>query len=142
MGFFNDFLIGFLKPLRDLAASIPIYALVTANDTLRSTLQNSDFSFNIWIFLLIYIGVSSMLELIADANYNLRRGYKEPIDSAIRITGLLLGTILFSLILLPVYSSIGGDVSDAFISTIIAALFSCGGTAWRLYRQNKLYYGY
>ena len=142
MSSFNDFCIGFFKPVRDLLGSIPIYVIFTSGKTLKSTLINSNFSFNIWLFLVSYIGVSSLLELIADANYNLRRGYKDPIDSSIRMFGLLLGTGVFSFLLLPVYNYMGGNVSDVFIAAIIAALFSLGGTSLRLFYRNKRQYSY
>jgi len=135
---FNDFWIGFLKPIRDLISSLILYALTIGFGAIRhSTIQNSDFSFNIWAFLGFYIVISTFLEFLADARYNLSSGYKEPIDSSIRIFGLIVGTGIFSFILLPVYYNIGGNVSDAFISAIIAAIFSIGGTIIRLYFQNK-----
>jgi len=138
---FNDFLIGFFKPIRDLVGSLILYGLFVGFDTIRkSTIQNSDFSFNIWVFLIFYIGVATFLEILADAKYNLKWGYNEPINSSIRIIGLLAGTIIFSSIVLPIYYNIGGNFSDVFISTIIAAIFSIGGTTIRLFYNDKWYY--
>ena len=134
-------MVGFLKPVRDFVSTLVIYAITIGFEGIKhSTIQNDNFSFNIWVFLVFYIAISSLLELISDAIYNLKRGYKEPIDSTIRICGLIFGTGFFSFIFLPIYFNIGGDVSDAIISAFIAGFFSILGTAIRLHFINKRYY--
>jgi hypothetical protein len=74
--------------------------------------------------------------------YNLKQGYKKPIDSALRMAGLFLGTCVFSLFLIPIYYSIGGNANDAFFSALAALIFSSIGMGVRLYFHHKKRYYY
>ena len=137
MSGFKDFWYGFLKPLRDLASALLAYSLFTAGRTISSTLQNSSFTFNIWGFLVIFIAISSICEFILAARYDFKRGYKEPIDSTLRMVGILCGIVAFSFILIPIYYSIGGSIGDLLISEIIAAICMFAGMGVRLYILHK-----
>lgn len=131
----NDVLIGFFKPIRDLASSLVLYEIVTFNRVLPSTIQNSDLSFNLTFFMAIYITISLFLDAFSEARYNLRRGYVEPINSVLRVMGLFIGVFVFSGVLIAVYSIIGGSVNDAFLAAFIAAIFSFVGTLGRILHQ-------
>jgi len=138
---FGDFWFGFFKPVRDLVGSLFVYALLIGFGEIRhSTIQNSDFTFNIWGFLLIFICVSSILEIASEVFSDLKHGYKEPIESVIRILGFIIGTMIFSFVLIPLYSSIGGNIGDIVISEIVASICMLIGIIFRLHFHNKSSY--
>jgi hypothetical protein len=136
---FKDFWYGLLKPLRDLVSALCIYALTIGGNTVNTTIQNTNFSFNIWAFTVFFIAISSMWELSLGAVYDLKQGYKDPIDSASRIMGMFIGTVVLGFILIPIYSSIGGDVGDLFTSGIISAICMFAGMVLRLYLNDRHY---
>lgn len=136
----GDFWNGFLKPLRDLSSALVAYLIFTSGRTVTSTIQNSEFSFNIWGFFAFYVVISWAWEFFLAAKYDFTRGYKDPIDSSFRMVGVFTGTLIFSFILIPIYYNIGGDVGDILTSEIIAAIFTIAGMMFRLYILQKPHY--
>jgi hypothetical protein len=135
---FKEFWYGLLKPLRDTVSTLIVYTVVTTGKSITSTLQNSDFSFNIWLFLGIFLCISSLSEFIFAAKYDFQRGYySDPIDSFLRMGGLVFGCFGFSFILIPIYYSIGGNIEDLFMSEIVASICMCIGMGIRLYIHDK-----
>lgn len=135
----SDFWYGFLKPLRDLTGALSLYVLTIGGNAVHSTIQNTNFSFNIWGFVAIFIVVSVALELCLGAIYDFKRGYKDPIDSFSRIFGMLMGTIILGMMLMPIYSSIGGNIGDLVTSGIVSAICMFAGMALRLH-LNSIHY--
>ena len=137
MGFFSDFWYGFLKPIRDLAGSMLIYSLFASDVTISSTIQNSKLSFNIWLFLVIFIGMSSFLEMISEMIDNTDSIHKKPIDSFLRISGFIIGTFCFSIMLILIYVKIGGDFRDVIICEIIGSICMFTGMIIQMYYHAK-----
>ena len=132
MGFW-DFWFGFLKPIRDHISAIAAYAILTSQKTLISSVNNSEISFNLTVILIIFCVISFFQEFILSGYQNFKSGYKEPIDSAFRMFGVFCGVITWSVILIPIYCSIGGNIEDLITSEIIAGFFVIGGMLFRLY---------
>jgi hypothetical protein len=135
----KELMLGFTKPLRDLVGSIVMYALVTSGKTITSTLQNqnSDFSFNIWLFLAVFIGISAFDDFMSSMFDSMNRGYSNPIDTSLRMIGLLLGTVVFSPILMLIYVQIGGSVDDAFLAVIVSAFGLIIGMSLRVWHYSR-----
>lgn len=81
-----------------------------------------------------------MWELCLGALYDLKYGYKDPIDSFSRIIGMFIGTTVLGFVLMPIYYSIGGDIGDLVSSGIISAIFMFAGMALRLYLNDRNYH--
>lgn len=129
-------MVGFLKPIRDLTGTLIVYAIMVGFGTIRnSTIQNSNFSFNIWGFLAFFLCVSTFIETVSAACYDLKKGYRDPIDAGMRIFGFFVGTVVFSFLLIPIYYSIGGSIGDLIFSEIIASICMLIGVIVRLHYQ-------
>lgn len=141
MGDCKEIIIGFTKPARDLAASIVFYYVMNLKTNFPSTLsKSSDLSFNVQIFLTIFIFLSMFDDIMSTVCSNVKMGYSKPIDGSLRMIGLIFGLLVWLPVFAYSYYLIGGDVNETISLGVIAVICLIIGMLARLhYSKNVIY---
>jgi hypothetical protein len=118
----GDFLWGIVKPLKDAASAFGLYAILilTTNFSELPATAKIFFPFNVWMFLVLFGGISFFDDLISQAIIDFKKSYSEPIDQLTRLFGMMLGMIFFGGPLALIYGMSGGSFGDAFLSWVIS----------------------
>lgn len=148
MGIIEDFMMGFVKPLRDLIFSLIIYVVsilissiqsVTSNLHSSSSWSSNFVTFDPFLFLVIFGIVSILSEVL----FGLQMGFNHPFNAFSKILGTFVGICMFWGFLVTSYSAIGSSPIEVILSSIIVCGCSISGVLLRFaLTKNDDYYDY
>lgn len=88
-----------------------------------------------WPFLGLFVIISIILEMLE----GIFSGYYKPIDAGWRISGVIIGTIIFWNFLKTPYIILVGSKNDFLISEIVSVIALCFGIFLRILIEERRY---